>query len=65
MMMRNRLMVMTATAVIIVVVAILTQFLFLNSLLQMNFGMSFLLIRTGKFTSACIALERLLAGMGP
>ena len=62
MMMGNRLMVMAAA--IVVVIVILTHFLLFNALLQMHFGMSFLLIGSREFASACIALEGLFAGVG-
>jgi hypothetical protein len=56
-------MMMTAAAVVIIIV-ILTHFFFLNALLQMHFCMSFLFIGSGKFSSACVALEGFLSSMG-
>lgn len=55
---------MMTTAIVVIIIVILTQFLFLDSLLQMHFCMSFLLIGSGEFSSTRVTLEGLLAGMG-
>lgn len=57
-------LVMMTTAIVVIIIVILTQFLFLDSLLQMHFCMSFLLIGSREFSSTRVTLEGLLAGMG-
>lgn len=58
--MRNRLMMVMAAVVIVVT---LTQFFFLYTLLEVNFRMSFLLVRPGKFTSTGVTTEGLFASV--
>lgn len=70
-MMSDRLMMMTAVAVVVIIITVvvviilltLTQLFLLNSLLQMNFSMSFLLIGSRKFSSTRVTTERLLTSV--